>query len=245
MSLDQLITSGELKKMEIYGCTDDEYSQYDPPKPITVAINPDTITTATTVVYKAEQAGGNTAANLKFEKITPTDMKFELLFDSTGVLSNQKEFLSGFKSAGEVTSVFDQIQAFRDVAFSYSSKTHKPKKLKLVWGDLIFKGVVKAWSVTYTLFQPDGTPIRAKGSLSIAESVADSLRVGEENRNSPDLTHLRVVKAGDTLPGMCQNIYGDSQYYIGVAEYNKLNNFRRLEPGTKLYFPPLADSTNS
>ena len=34
MALTDLIQSGELTKMQIYGCTDDDYIQYDPPEPL-------------------------------------------------------------------------------------------------------------------------------------------------------------------------------------------------------------------
>lgn len=231
--------------MEIISCLDAEYTEDPALLPLIVAINPETINVATNIVYKANGAPGSTGADMTFEKIQPQDMKFELLFDSTGVLSNQKEFLSGFKAAGEVQSVFDQVEEFRNVAFGFDPKSHKPRHLKLCWGEFLFKGVVKSWSITYTLFHPDGTPLRAKGTLSIVESIADALRLREEDKSSPDLTHLRVVKAGDTLPNMCQTIYGNSSYYVNVAEFNKLNSFRKLKPGTKLFFPPLVDATNS
>jgi nucleoid-associated protein YgaU len=56
---------------------------------------------------------------------------------------------------------------------------------------------------------------------------------------SPDLTHVRRVKAGDTLPGLCDQIYGDPRLYLKVAAANGLDDFRRLVPGTKVFFPPL------
>jgi nucleoid-associated protein YgaU len=54
------------------------------------------------------------------------------------------------------------------------------------------------------------------------------------------MTHERIVVAGDTLPAMAQAIYGNSMYYLQVAAYNHLENFRNLVPGTKISFPPLA-----
>ena len=51
--------------------------------------------------------------------------------------------------------------------------------------------------------------------------------------------HLIEVKAGDTLPLLCYQIYQDCTYYIDVAKINNLTNFRDLKPGIKLQFPPL------
>jgi nucleoid-associated protein YgaU len=50
---------------------------------------------------------------------------------------------------------------------------------------------------------------------------------------------VRKIKFGDTLPLMCYRIYGDPKYYLQVAEANGLDNFRRLKPGTDIFFPPL------
>ena len=60
----------------------------------------------------------------------------------------------------------------------------------------------------------------------------------EAGKNSSDLTHIRVVQAGDNLPLMCFRIYGDSSFYIKVAKFNKLNDFRDIKPGDHITFPP-------
>jgi phage tail protein X len=48
-----------------------------------------------------------------------------------------------------------------------------------------------------------------------------------------------VVRQGDTLPLLCQRIYGDPGYYIDVAAFNQLADFRSLRAGMQLHFPPL------
>jgi nucleoid-associated protein YgaU len=49
-----------------------------------------------------------------------------------------------------------------------------------------------------------------------------------------------MVKAGDDLPSLCSQVYGDPLLYLQVAEANGLDNFRELAPGTRIFFPPLA-----
>jgi nucleoid-associated protein YgaU len=89
------------------------------------------------------------------------------------------------------------------------------------------------------LFSPDGQPLRAKISASFNGFIEDTLRAAQEDSSSPDLTHLRIVQDGDTLPLMTYRIYGDSKYYYQVAEFNGLSNLKKLETGQKIYFPPL------
>jgi nucleoid-associated protein YgaU len=76
--------------------------------------------------------------------------------------------------------------------------------------------------------------------VKFKSSIEDVKRAAKENKSSPDLTHVRVAKAGDTLPNMCHEIYGDPAFYFRIAEWNGLGNFRSLQPGTRIEFPPLA-----
>jgi len=90
------------------------------------------------------------------------------------------------------------------------------------------------------MFQPSGVPIRALITATFADNSDDQTRVAIAQDQSSDLTHERLVRAGDTLPGLCHAIYGDPGYYTRVARVNHLDHFRTLTPGTRLFFPPLA-----
>lgn len=55
---------------------------------------------------------------------------------------------------------------------------------------------------------------------------------------------IHIVKPGDTLPDLCQAIYGQD-CSSQVAQYNNLNKYRNLNPGTQLVFPPLVEIAGS
>jgi nucleoid-associated protein YgaU len=86
-------------------------------------------------------------------------------------------------------------------------------------------------------------PLRATARAKFKGFVEDNLRVAMENNSSPDLTHVREVKKGDTLPLMTFRIYGDSKYYLEVAKANNITNFRKLEVGQRIFFPPIEKSS--
>ena len=65
------------------------------------------------------------------------------------------------------------------------------------------------------------------------------LMVAKENKNSPDLTHVRTFKMNDTLALMSESIYQNNTFYIDVAKNNKLLSFRKLSTGQKIKFPPI------
>jgi len=90
------------------------------------------------------------------------------------------------------------------------------------------------------LFDSSGVPLRATATLDFTQFLTEQEKEALAKKSSPDLTHHVVFKAGDTLPGLCHQIYKDSSYYSKVAAYNQLPSVRNIAPGTKLYFPPLS-----
>lgn len=196
-------------------------------------INPETYTLEYKVKTDEEQGQGTSGKQSRFGYTMPEELTFEFLFDNTGIIDGNA------KKEG----VFDDVNHFRKILTEYQGDPHESYHLKLVWGNLIFKGRAVELSITYKLFNPDGQPIRAVARAKFKGSIEEEKRAAKENRTSPDLTHVRKVKAGDTLPLMCYRIYGNPKYYLEVAEVNGLGNFRSLIPGTDLVFPPL-EKTN-
>jgi hypothetical protein len=196
-------------------------------------INPETYTLEYKVKTADGQGQGSSGAQAKFEYTMPEELTFEFLFDNTGIIDGKP------KKDG----IFEEVNHFRDLLTKYQGDSHEPYHLKLVWGNLIFKGRAIELGTTYELFNPDGQPIRAVAKAKFKGSIEEKKRAAKENKSSPDLTHRRQVKAGDTLPLMCYRIYGDPKYYLEVAKVNNLGNFRFLQPGSELIFPPIAKTS--
>lgn len=224
------MAAGELKKMILYAYNNPELSkQHQVGDPFVAMINPETYTLETKMEFRNAQGQGTTGSQQPFELKLPEELSFEFLFDNTGIINGKpKENLS------------QDIQDFAIFLMGYDGETHEPKFFKLVWGTLLFKGRCTALAINYKLFNPDGAPIRAICKVTFKEFKEENLRVAEENNQSADLTHRRLVLKGDTLPLMCYRIYGDARYYLQVAQVNQLMNYRNLQPGQEIFFPPLA-----
>lgn len=220
--------SGELVKLKIEAYKDIELKAADLVDTFTVMFNPATFSQKYEIEYVENQGQGTTGNPQKMGRIKPQDYSFEFLFDGTG-------------ASGPKIDVATEIERFLTVTGKMNDESHRPHFLKVIWGNLLSKCVLKSAQITYTLFKPDGAPLRAKVAVTVSEAIDETLRVAKEGKNSPDLTHMRQVKDSDTLPLMSYRIYGDPAYSQAVARYNGLNHFRRLEPGTKLYFPPIIE----
>jgi hypothetical protein len=122
----------------------------------------------------------------------------------------------------------------------FNGDVHRTNFLKVAWGSMpVRRCVLKSASIAYKLWKPSGVPLRAVITASFVDNSDDKTRVAKEKKSSPDLTHVRTVLAGQTLPALCTSIYGVPDHYVEVARRNGLDQFRNLVPGTRLVFPPL------
>lgn len=225
---------GELEKMLILAFSDslkaESGGKNEADDFVEALINPETYTLNYKLKFsESGQGQGSSGKQLKYEYTEPEEISFDFLFDNTGIIDGKPR-----------DSIADDLKKFRQVLLEYKGDSHEPRHFKLVWGEnSIFKGRVTEASFTYKLFKPDGTPIRASAKVTFKSSIEEQKRAAKEDKQSADLTHIRKVKAGDTLPLMCYRIYGNPKYYLAVAAVNKLGNFRSLIPGTDIVFPPI------
>lgn len=229
------------EKLYVQAYSDAEFQNPVPDNKFSALINPATYKVSYRYEFDASQAPGTSAANLKFNRILPQDFNFDFLFDATGVVKDMSVLSLGFANPfDKPATVTDQIEGFKQKIINYQSDQHRPYYLKIHWGELLFKGVLKQMDIEYKVFAPDGKPIRAVAKCQFYGSVDDSTRSLLENRQSPDITHERIFKTTDRIDRMSEAIYEKDIHYIHVAEVNGLDGFRHIPPGSKLFFPPLA-----
>jgi hypothetical protein len=216
---------GTLEKLLIRAYEAPDYSG-QPVGEFAAYVNPSEITLSYEMEYDSAQGSGTTNSRMEFKKMKPGDMSLTLFIDGTG-------------ANGKPADVQEKVAQFQTVT-GYNGNIHRPNYLKVVWGTLQVKRcVLKNASVAYKLFKPDGVPLRAVITANFTDNSDDQTRVAVAQDESPDLMHVRLVKAGDTLPTLCNEIYGDPGRYFEVARANQLDNFRNLTPGTRIFFPPL------
>lgn len=260
MILDTLLAKGNLTKMTITALEPNPAADSppvvstNPADKFTVLVNPNTYRINYSLNYNRQPQQGASSTPAQYVSSEPISIDFEILFDGTGVIPKQPSNnpLEGVPIAGAIAgaiggllggeesdTVADQIVAFTKLVYEYSGDQHQPKRVQISWGSLVFFGMLKSLNYQFKLFAPDGTPLRAVATVSFESHLPDFLREAINRPSSPDLTHIRTVQEGDTLPLMCYRIYGDSSPYLAVAKANNLLNFRRITVGQNLFFPPL------
>jgi hypothetical protein len=218
--------SGELTKLKIKCYSDDHYT--DEVGEFDVLFNPNRYTTRYEIEYGERQASGTSANAPSFSNLKSQELSLDFFLDGTGVATGQPE------------DVQQKVDAFLDKAYHYDGEIHRNRYLRLIWATLVFDCVLKSADITYTLFNSSGKPLRATISAKFLGFVNDELRDRQEDRSSPDVSHIRRVEGRDRIDRLTYQIYKTPNYYIDVAQANGLTSFRKLKPGLQLVFPPVV-----
>ena len=217
--------SGKITKMRIEGYTDPKYkTKYGV---FEFQVNPENYNLSVVTAVKPLDKLAN--SNIVMISGVPEykDLKVKFILDSTGIIPGCE-------------SVSKKIESFNELCLDIAGDIHVPYYLKVIWGDINFPCRLGSLNIDYKMFNSSGLPIRAELTANFKEFIDPETKEKIKGNNSPDMSHLKTVVAGDTLPFLCNQVYGDSKYYVQVAEINGLLNFRNLIPGQKLIFPRMT-----
>jgi hypothetical protein len=164
-----------------------------------------------------------------------------------GLESPPIQFIRGTSEKLVADLIADTSDTLEDVRKVYTnglrdlmrinSDLHAPPIVRLIWDDQIFKGVIESLNISFTLFTPDGIPIRAKLGLTLKEDRPVEVQVKESPKSSPDVEKHHIVRRGDTLSSIAGMAYGDPTLWREIALSNKIHDPRLLTPGADLIVP--------
>ena len=254
------MSGGEMVKLKIAAF---KSSDFDDRKKVgegtfTVQVNPTSYSIAYAVQYKNQaQAPGTSGYDPSWDKNAPRKMNFEFLFDGTGAIplnnaAAKKEeerakpdspLGAMLKDLSKDLSVDLQIRQFEAIVFNVNGDIHAPNYLQINWGMLMFTCRLESMAINYKMFSREGKPLRAMIKASFIEVVPDGREAKRKKNRSPDITEVHLVKEGDKLPDLAELKYGDLNYYVAVAQANKLIQFRNLTAGDKIFLYPIQKTT--
>jgi len=101
-----------------------------------------------------------------------------------------------------------------------------------------FRCIVESVKQKFTLFSPDGIPLRATLTVVLREYKTLDEQLKHLNLTSPDRTHSYVTQNGDTLARIAAQYYRGPGEWRSIADANGIEDPRRLAPGATLTIPP-------
>jgi hypothetical protein len=120
-----------------------------------------------------------------------------------------------------------------------NSALHAPPVVDFAWGTFAFTGVITSLREKMTLFSEDGRRLRARLTLSMKSYASAEVQLRDLKLSSPDRSHARVLREGETLAHIANEVYGDPRMWRPIALANGIERPRFVPPGTPLRIPAL------
>jgi len=228
-------TGGALEKLTI---------QYEQGRPrqftgaIVALFNPSEFTLTQEVTWAAKEsatAGRGYRLSFKGDSYRPATLQLTLFFDTYAGETGRS--LPGAAPAHTSVTIYTEQVAN---LIRIDKDLHRPPICKLLWGKLhLFRGVLTTLTQQFTLFQADGTPVRATLTCAFQQFRSIELTFKALDLHSVDVPKTRTVRRGDTLSSIAAEEYHDPTLWRTIAAANGLHNPRALTPGQILRIPKL------
>lgn len=129
-----------------------------------VQFNPKELKLEDTASWKSSDEQGKPKPLLTYEKGEAAVLSMDLVFDSTD-------------TGGSVQGRIDALRAFLAATVTDSDEggtSKRPPHINFHWASFKFEGVCEKISASVLMFKPDGTPMRAKVSVTLKERMVET-----------------------------------------------------------------------
>jgi len=203
---------------------------------VKVLFNPKEYTFSKSNKWERKKTTGQNVPQLTFGGGDPAMLQMELFFDTYADASPGATPKDVRK---EYTDKIWKLMYVDERLKDPKSKKARPPRVRFQWGSTwSFNAVITQIQQKFTLFAPDGTPLRATLNVSFQQEK-DEATLAPQNPTSGGTGGERfwTVVAGDTLGLIAYREYGRTSLWRLIAEANGLDDVRDVEPGTVLLIP--------
>lgn len=195
---------------------------------VAVQFNPEEYSLDRSASFAQLAVPGLSAPLVQFVAGNAQTAEMELFVDST-------EASQAGGRASDARTLVTDVTSLMDI----NPDLHAPPPVVFAWGNLTFTCVLTRVQQRYVMFLPDGTPVRARLTVSLSEYRNVELEAKEIKRQTVDYTKVHVVAEGDTLALIAYGEYADATAWRAIAIRNSITDPRTLAVGTTLTIPRL------
>ena len=169
----------------------------------------------------------------QFTGITRPTLSFDLMFDTTQEgkakpVTDYTEQLVNLTRKSEVKGT------------SKSANDQRPKWVQLCWGKFVsFRAVVTSLTISFTLFNKDGVPLRATAAITLQQFDEVDKKWPKQNPTSGTIAPAaeHVVQPGETLDRIAEGHFGDPNEWRAIAQANGIRDPFEIRPGQRISVP--------
>jgi hypothetical protein len=200
---------------------------------VTCDFRPKELALGREIEWTPGKAVGRTMDKPKYTKGSPMKLQLELLFDNYEEMGS-RDIRGKTKALWAMTYVTAQR---KENNTQKGEPPHVEFRCGTMWS---FRAVITAISEKFTMFDPDGTPVRSTVTLSLLQAEPSGDYPGQNpTSGGRDGYAVHQVIEGETIDIIAFQEYGSATAWRHLAEVNNLDDPSRLAPGQRLLFVPL------
>ncbi|MCI0337056.1 MAG: LysM peptidoglycan-binding domain-containing protein [Acidobacteria bacterium] len=200
---------------------------------IPVMFNPEEYTLNKDNNFAQQTIPGLRAPLLQFTHGNMRTLEMELFFDTYEEHRNGSQVLN--RAGEDVRKLTGKVVGLLDI----NSQTHAPPVLLVTWSSLSFTCVLARVGQKFILFRDDGTPVRARLTVTFNEFTNAEREAKEVGRLTADFTKAHIVLLGEDLSSIAGKHYENPLAWRPIAIVNNLDDPRNIFPGLELQIPSL------
>ncbi|MFZ5981104.1 MAG: CIS tube protein [Candidatus Zixiibacteriota bacterium] len=210
----------------------------DPSQAVTFLFNPAEFTVEKSNEFSEVNVPGLPSSILQFVKGGARTITMDLFFDTYEQGTDVRQYTDRI-TGWDAGAMFSKLQGGKKGLMDLDSDLHAPPVCLFVWGSFVFQCIIERVSKRFTMFLPEGVPVRATLNVTLKEYRDYESQVKEVAYQSADRTKRWTVKQGDSLWLIAAKVYGDAALWRPIAGANGIENPRLLSAGRELTIPPL------
>jgi contractile injection system tube protein/LysM domain-containing protein len=154
-------------------------------------------------------------------------------------------FYDTYEQDQDVRLYTGKLAALLVVSTNDGNDGKRPPKLELSWGKkegdtgFPFVCVLETLKQQFTMFTEEGTPVRAKCSVSFKEFILPKEEQQREPRRGSYPEQTYTVREGETLASIAAALWKDPRKWRLLANANGIRNPRILQAGQSLQVPAI------
>ncbi|MPY24384.1 hypothetical protein [Shewanella sp. YLB-07] len=219
-----------LTKLRIEGFSEREMKPSSSQGSVEAMYNPDALQLNYHMAYVPNTFMDTDVQSNYYQQAHPGNLDLELIFDA--------------RMPGNWRSIEQQITQLKLLCCTVNAESKEPHFLKVTWGKLPmgsgairdFAGRATNFTINYSFFDRDGTPLRASVRLALVEDASLSLQQAQQSLQAPtqslmsvpDNTPLSMIASSAAV-----GVAGELDY-LSLAASNDLSSLRAIDPGQYL-----------
>jgi hypothetical protein len=205
--------------------------------------NPNELAISKKNTWNADKPSGGSLPAVHFGGAGARTLSLTLIFDT---YDESDDTQNGGPMEQDVSKVTAGVMSLMDATETeVIKKKRQPRPPHVLfrfgaWAS--FPCVITDCNQTFTLFLPNGTPVRATLKLTLQEVPEVTSKEKEQGQNptsqASGARRVHIIQPGETIDWIAADELGDSDAWRQIAEFNNLDDPRRLRRGRVLAIPP-------